>query len=300
MTRGKALTGGFALAAAGVSWALLWSQNSYWNPLLFATLWVGATTLMYVAGPAGHPGLGVHLRLAVVSVPIWWWFELVNARVANWQYVGAEDYEQAEYFVLTSIAFSTVVPALHSAWRLMGVGEAPPPRRVEPGRRRLGSAVLVALGAVLQILVFSFPETMFPLVWIAPFLMLDGLVASLGGHGLVHGFLEARFQIALRVAAAGFLCGFLWEFWNFWATPKWVYDIPFFAWAKVFEMPTLGYIGYVPFAWSVYHVVQLSHRLPKRVRAVEVDGWRGLPVDPPPHEHARATWAGEGSSRGAS
>ena len=47
--------------------------------------------------------------------------------------------------------------------------------------------------------------------------------------------------------------------------PKWVYHVPFFGWLKVFEMPILGYGGYLPFAlevfaaWSLLSGATLGH-----------------------------------------
>jgi len=51
---------------------------------------------------------------------------------------------------------------------------------------------------------------------------------------------------------AGLICGFLWEFWNFWAYSKWVYTVPFFDRGKGFEMPFLGFLGFPPFAVQAY------------------------------------------------
>ena len=53
------------------------------------------------------------------------------------------------------------------------------------------------------------------------------------------------------------VCGFLWEMWNQWSYPKWVYHVPGVGFAKVFEMPILGYLGYLPFSLEVYLVRQL-------------------------------------------
>ncbi|MBS3126681.1 hypothetical protein J4228_00790, partial [Candidatus Woesearchaeota archaeon] len=50
----------------------------------------------------------------------------------------------------------------------------------------------------------------------------------------------------------GIGCGVLWEFWNFWALPKWVYVLPAWTGPKLFEMPLWGYLGYGPFAWELY------------------------------------------------
>ena len=48
------------------------------------------------------------------------------------------------------------------------------------------------------------------------------------------------------------VCGFFWEMWNYWAAPKWVYHVPFVDFWHVFEMPLLGYLGYLPFALELY------------------------------------------------
>jgi hypothetical protein len=52
------------------------------------------------------------------------------------------------------------------------------------------------------------------------------------------------------------LTAFFWEMWNFLSYPKWVYHVPWGGWLHVFEMPLLGYGGYLPFAlelFALYH-----------------------------------------------
>ena len=46
---------------------------------------------------------------------------------------------------------------------------------------------------------------------------------------------------------AGLACGFFWEMWNMWSLAKWVYSVPFVDRFHLFEMPALGYAGYLPF-----------------------------------------------------
>ena len=254
-----------ALVLVGVSWSLLWSQDSYWNPLFFTGLWVGAALFMYAKGHLGYPGFRRHLQLSAASIPVWWWFEWVNARVGNWEYSGAERYGSVEYFILASIAFSTVIPALHSAWRLLGEPSVPTGGPLPYAHRLTWSAGLVATGVTFQVLVFASPTNFFPLVWVAPFLVLDGIVSYLGGQSLVFDLLARRPGVALRVALAGLLCGVFWEFWNYWATPKWVYHVPMFSWGHVFEMPLLGYGGYIPFSWAIYQLVRLGRVASRKV-----------------------------------
>jgi hypothetical protein len=46
--------------------------------------------------------------------------------------------------------------------------------------------------------------------------------------------------------------------WNFFSYPKWIYQVPFVDFFRVFEMPLLGYGGYLPFSlelFALYHLV---------------------------------------------
>jgi hypothetical protein len=63
---------------------------------------------------------------------------------------------------------------------------------------------------------------------------------------------EGRWDTVLVLFAAGLVCGWFWELWNVFSMPKWVYQVPFVGWLKLFEMPILGYGGYLPFALEVF------------------------------------------------
>jgi hypothetical protein len=45
--------------------------------------------------------------------------------------------------------------------------------------------------------------------------------------------------------------------WSVWSMPKWVYVVPVVGRPKLFEMPLLGYGGYLPFALEVFAVWSL-------------------------------------------
>jgi hypothetical protein len=65
------------------------------------------------------------------------------------------------------------------------------------------------------------------------------------------------------------MCGLFWEMWNYYSYPKWVYQIPFVGVLHVFEMPLLGYGGYVPFAWELFAMYQLIAGLTRRRAGAE-------------------------------
>ena len=220
----------------------MWTQDTFWNPLFFLGLWLGATLTMYGIGKEGYTGLNLHLKLMAISVPLWWWFELVNTRTGDWIYVLTHDYSPFWYALMSSLAYSTVVPALHAAWRLT-IGQTALAEIREPGNRK-ASIVEIVAGTAALVALFAFPDIFFPFVWLAPFLILDGLVGYGGGRSLVADLVRGEWRLPAGIGLGGLICGLLWEFWNFWSTPKWVYDVPFFDFLKVFEMPLMGYIGY--------------------------------------------------------
>src|SRR5213080_5274472 len=50
--------------------------------------------------------------LFVASSPVWWMFEVINRRTANWEYLGSNHFTIFEYYLLCTISFSTVMPAV--------------------------------------------------------------------------------------------------------------------------------------------------------------------------------------------
>ncbi len=274
---------GAALCALAC-WGALWVLRTYWNPLFFFGLWTSAT--IFVRTLAGDEPLPWHRQLALMalSIPLWWWFELVNSWVHNWEYHSLFEYGPLEYNLLATLTFSTVVPALDAAWRLAlriavrnAPGEALPEalegrRGAPPGpflsrtSRNVPTVLVIELtgGLITQVLVIAAPAYFYPLVWVAPFLVLDALVGMRGKPNFVRLIQRREWTLPLAVGLAGLGCGFFWEFWNFWASPKWTYTIPFVQVLPLFEMPLLGYGGYVPFAWSVYQLVSLLDDLLRR------------------------------------
>jgi hypothetical protein len=61
----------------------------------------------------------------------------------------------------------------------------------------------------------------------------------------------------VSAALAALLCGFFWEMWNYHSLAKWIYSIPYVERIKIFEMPILGYMGYLPFGLLCIEVSEL-------------------------------------------
>ncbi len=262
--RGWLVTSG-ALALACL--AALWTLRTYWNPLFFFGLWTGATVFVRAASGQRPWPWRRQLALMALSAPLWWWFELVNETVQNWHYHGVVAYDDTSYLLFATLAFSTVAPALHAAWTAAlhwwperRVHLPSPPGRGAGGAARTAYLALIASGLFWQVAVFLWPTYAYSFTWTAPFLVFDGLAGLTGGASLMACLWRRQWRLPLAIAAGGLACGFCWEFWNFWAMPKWTYTVPYLQFLQVFEMPLLGYGGYIPFAWSVYQVVALCER----------------------------------------
>ena len=54
-----------------------------------------------------------------LSAFFWWFFEYLNRFVQNWYYVGEDGFTKLEYFLLATLSFSTVLPAVLSTYELL-------------------------------------------------------------------------------------------------------------------------------------------------------------------------------------
>ena len=214
------------------------------------------------AGRAGNSLIvGPRQQLAWVagySLIVWLFFEIWNFRLHNWLYVGVIELTWLRWLAYT-VSFATVLPAILELERLLGnlgiAGRVPGP--VIRVSSRLLNACVIA-GLVMLALVLVLPRYFFPLLWVGVVFILDPLiyrrdrVASLLGQAA-----QGSYALFVRLMLAGLVCGVLWEFWNYWSGAKWIYAIPFFNYWKVFEMPLVGYLGFMPFALECYLFWQL-------------------------------------------
>jgi hypothetical protein len=215
------------------------------------------------------------LCLFPTSAFFWWYFEFLNRFVQNWFYTGVH-YGPWTYFLLATLSFSTVLPAVLGAqelvlsfeWIKKGFTFKPFPARAP---RRLASVVLVMSGAGLAG-IGVLPDFLFPLVWVSPLVIIVCLQVIQGEENILSQAARGRWYPMVSAALAALMCGWFWEMWNYWSLAKWQYAVPFLHRFPVFEMPILGYAGYLPFGMECLVVGMLVKRF--------LSGGRGGP----PHE----------------
>ena len=250
-------------------WWLLWTLNTLWNPIFFFLMWTGASLVLWALSSGGYPGVRRHSALLLISIPVWWWFEFVNGWVGNWEYVVEDIYTPLQHMVMSSIAYSTVLPALDASFKLFLEGKLTTPSRTNISNSNHVLWAQICMGMVCQSCVFVWPSFCYPLVWVSPFLIVDGIIGMMGGQTITQSLISRNLALPVLVAGGALLCGILWEFWNYWAAPKWVYHIPYLDFFHIFEMPILGYGGYVPFGWSMYQLLCLTKLVPMHINHTE-------------------------------
>jgi hypothetical protein len=200
------------------------------------------------------------LLLFPASAAFWWLFEYLNRFVQNWHYTGVQ-FSPLEYFLYASLSFSTVLPAFASTreW----VASFPTLGRfqrffplVVPRPNRVALLTLVAAGTGL-LLLGIYPDYVFPLLWISPLLILVSLQALMKQPHVFSSLGQGDWRGILSSALAALVCGFFWEMWNYYSLARWVYHIPFVQHLHLFEMPLLGYAGYLPFGVECAVVVEM-------------------------------------------
>jgi hypothetical protein len=252
--------GWVGLILVAVCWPLNWTLPGVRTAYLFFPLWLGYILVVdaLVWRRAGNSlwsrSPKNFVLLFFISVPVWWLFELINLRTGNWEYMGRELFSPLQFDVLSTISFSVVVPAVfETAERLrsfrwmerFACGPCiPATRAVFIGLIVIGLAMLTAM--------LVWPKSFYPFAWIALVFILEPINYWTGRPYFLKELREGDWRTVISLALGALVCGFFWEMWNYYSFPKWTYHIPGLGFWRIFEMPLLGYGGYVPFALELY------------------------------------------------
>jgi hypothetical protein len=102
------------------------------------------------------------------------------------------------------------------------------------------------------------------MLWLGPLLILLGLQTLLLDETLLAPLARGDWCPLLQPALAALLCGLLWEFWNWGSLARWHYSVPYVQRFHLFEMPLLGYAGYLPFGVTCALAADTLARLVER------------------------------------
>jgi len=267
--------GWLGIVSLGLAWLLAWTRFSWFStfqPHTFTPLWlsliltINALTYRQTGRCFMIHRTGFFLLLFPFSGLFWWFFEYLNRFVQNWYYVGAR-FGPIEYFWYATLPFSTVLPAVLSVQEWMqGFGWVQsrfhrlPPIRI--GHSKALSLAVLSLSGLGLAGIGIWPDTLFSLLWIYPLLIMVSLQCLADDRHVLSDLADGNGVLIISLALAALFCGVFWETWNFYSLAKWKYTIPFVQRFHVFEMPLLGYAGYLPFGLECMAVGRLIERLP--------------------------------------
>lgn len=249
-----------------VFWSINWGLSGPRTHWAFFPLWLGycltvdaivfyrTGTSLVARSTARYAGL------FLVSAPAWWLFELLNLRTQNWVYQGADHFTPLAYAFWTTLSFSTVLPAVLGSAELMASFDLPRrlPRGPRIGPGRVTTALFFAAGWISLGLLLALPQLFFPLAWFSIYFIVEPVNIWMGNRALTDGTRSGDWRPVYALWLGVLLTAFFWEMWNYYSFPKWIYRIPWGDWLHVFEMPLLGYGGYLPFSlelFALYHLV---------------------------------------------
>ena len=245
----------------GFSWSIGWARIPGLSEFSFFPLWVGyilaingiseivlKTSLLRSMGYS-------FLWLFAISVSLWWFFESLNKIVMNWEYIFPYPISNTRYLIETSIDFSTVIPSVLSTsflvhGLLLRIFADTKSKPIAIGNS--GLVLCVLLGLLSFSLMIFFPREAFPLLWIAPILILEPICYTTGFPSWLREVARGQHLLPISIMTATLFTGFWWELWNYYSLPKWIYHVPYVEFLHVFEMPLLGYLGYPFFGLLVF------------------------------------------------
>jgi hypothetical protein len=244
-----------------INWLLAWQRFTwFWlfQPHTFLPIWAGFI-LTVNALAVKRSGSCLILRRPVhfvllfpASAGFWWFFEYLNRFVQNWYYTGIEGMGPGEYSYFSSLAFATVLPGVLSMIDLLNTVPAlgrglARCRPVDLPTAGWIAPVTLATASLGLALIGIFPDQLFALLWVSPLLIVLSIQGLTGRRTLLYPLRSGDWRPVVVPALAALACGFFWETWNYFSLARWTYTIPFVQRFHLFEMPILGYGGYLPF-----------------------------------------------------
>lgn len=253
--------GRLGLILGAVAWVLAWTRFPWFSPLqhfTFSPLWlayilvVNALTYRRTGHCMFRDRPRYFLMLFPVSAVFWWFFEYLNRFVQNWYYMGVDGLTPFQYFIFATLPFSTVLPAVLGTYELL---ESMPRAcagldnflKIKVSRPGIAACIVLVISCTGLAGIGVRPHYLFPLLWLAPLLIIISFQSIRGKTTVFSSIRHGDWRRIYLLALAALVCGFFWEMWNCFSLAKWAYAVPFVHRFRIFEMPVLGFAGYLPF-----------------------------------------------------
>ena len=257
--------GWFGLVELVIAWVFCWAKFDFCRAIQphisYMPLWIGyilvvnglcVLRVVVVGGVVlGEPRR--YLLTFPVSSLFWWFFEYLNRYVWNWYYRGVSQMGAFEYAFYATLCFSSVLPAVTATAALLHTFAPFRDARFarmgwRPNVRSAGGALFFTAVSALGLCgIVFFPQYAFPLLWLSPLMAFLLVQVVLGEPCVLDRLRTGDWALVFRFSVAALCCGLAWETWNYYAVAKWVYSVPWVHRFQIWEMPVVGFAGYLPF-----------------------------------------------------
>jgi hypothetical protein len=256
------LYGWFGIVLIIVFWYLNWFLSGLRTDWAFFPLWLGfcltVDGIVFIRKGTSliKRNIKKYFVLFLISIPVWWLFELFNSLTQNWFYDGKQYFTELQFFYLASISFSIVIPAVFEASELAGtfkwIRNLKSYKKLEPTNNATG--LFLILGMITLVLEIIFPKVFYPFIWITVYFFIEPVNIKMNNRNLLQYTKTGNWKPVVSLWIGCLICAFFWEMWNYYSYPKWYYHLSMVNFLHIFEMPLLGYIGYLPFSLELFAV----------------------------------------------
>lgn len=209
------------------------------------------------------------LAIGAASISGWLIFEYLNFFVDdNWIYPAGALIPDNEFTIYAVIGSAGLMP-LSFEWYTLFLTFDKFKNRFSNGRKItmpkwLGNVLLVLCFILLYFIAF-YPDILFTLLWVVPLIILSVVLEKLEIWTPFNLIKQGNWSSVMLFALSYLVQGFLLEFWNYFSadhqngkiitqTPAyWSYSVPFVNVYHIFEMPAVGFMGYLPF--GIYCII---------------------------------------------
>jgi hypothetical protein len=237
------------------------------TPLAWLGYVIFAQGVLFWQRPSGGVRQRPHhfATLCLASIFIWCVFDFINFYfIQAWVYLGMPG-SVLDRYVGYAVAFGAIVPGmLMSGQILLNAGwldwASSPAWRMPRWAKWFA---LIAGAAMTVYAVGSRNPIGCCTLWTSLIFLFDPVNLKLRRPSMFGDWQNGWYGRTLAAFAGGLMCGFLWEFWNYWALTKWVYHLPFLGSAehfRYFEMPVVGLLGFIPFGlecWVMWQTLRV-------------------------------------------
>lgn len=255
------------------AWAVMWGDYSLFLQLthyMFVPLWAGF--ILMLDGILHKRNFNQSfisqrprqfLAIVLLSIAGWYYFEYLNFFILkNWYYPNLYLIPAPWTYFWAALTYASVWPGIFLIYNILMTFKTIP-SRYSKGKpitlKPYWLPLIFIAGVILFLLSAVYPSYFFWLIWLGPLLIICSSLAYLKIWTPLSDLRQGNWSRVLVMALAALVCGFFWEFWNWQSFENnanfWQYDLPYVHVLKIFEMPILGYSGYLFFGmecWVMY------------------------------------------------